>query len=1211
MVEHSDKSPLSRSCTATTGTSFAARLIRLVGRAASVGLGVDDMAEEAMGSGHARLRSPRDEEQDDGVEVLQDFIACEPESSAANADDEGTSSSKAASAENSSETPNSSTIASSEVDSDSAETNPLATLEQLRDDVESEVRVAAGLVLSITVEEEIVVEEQVLEVDRADLQSHVSGDRDDVQSADGESESVEERQALSTPHSPWSPPSSASNESPTDFSFEMGTPPSEPDTVGEGPVDSEMLGVAERSGSARGAVQTSPQVAGNDVEQLRASGSAADGDESGKMQSSPAVDNATEAKKISVCEHCGREFEDELSEMATHESECEVLKAKKALQESQASSGSDTHDNVSAPAPNDDAEPPAELDDSAIPTTESSDSKPLGQIEVDDHTNEDIVMHDNSVSDTPGGDTVDDDEDDDSRPPVAPIVDKEQGVQEQQPQQPTDVERDDCARTSDNDGYRVLRDAGSSKIAKAECLYCGKILGYRKGNVRRHVSSCPSNPINSTSNVLHNSTSDPIVPADKEPSTPPASPPPALKKAPKRKYVLTEADLADAPEQSVANLTLPKGKAPEGDLQLAISLQTPRRSKRIKRDPSQSPKRTADTRAPPTSPSLSNPVVPTADGDSDVDADHTMDVDDDDDDTSAVNPAVAMKLRDDESTDSETPQTVVFRCMGVNDLRRMDHAAAVAWLFGSSENAAKMKLRYRDSVLAVHGLYARFHPFILESLGDLETRKLVEATPPSTTFTLFVDSVSRSSTDHRAASVSITSKHEALALYNLGFSLTLPAPAVIADLIIPLLARDLQVSALVNAAAHEAKIVCCQAGSTFSWQFYRDDCFVVNLKGNARWKTKQGPVRFPVQDYRPRLSAPTSLAHQLEEEAHAKVHCMSAGTKSPSFLLPPTEDYHMVDSDGDDAASAVCEATLAPGSVMYVPGGTWFVAEVVEDAAWLEIRLASMSPTELVIDALRQLCSTDEQWRQPLLQSQDAKATRTALGRLLKNLGAKIASLSPFDLLPEEVLLLDNDAAPASSSGTDIVEAADADVTIDLSRHRFRGGKHIKIFKTMGFRENHLAFLTTLHELPSVLASRQLTTATTAAPVVGTTPSRDDHVGASKKRALKKKPKKSAARATQQRKPLAENVYVLHVNFGSANFHSKVRVQFQCDAFQAAIVEWIRKQDGAPFHASDALKFVKSQHKLTKPHDEDEGTKYVLRFLCTVGYITPTKVPSE
>lgn len=109
----------------------------------------------------------------------------------------------------------------------------------------------------------------------------------------------------------------------------------------------------------------------------------------------------------------------------------------------------------------------------------------------------------------------------------------------------------------------------------------------------------------------------------------------------------------------------------------------------------------------------------------------------------------------------------------------------------------------------------------------------------------------------------------------------------------------------------------------------------------------------------------------------------------------------------------------------------------------------------------------------------------------------------------------------------------------------------------------------------------------------------------------------------------------MHVHFGRPDARSRVRVQFVCDPLQRAVVEWVRAQHSASFGASDAIAFAQQQQVATmQTHDGDDdddrdgngnddsgsktsssstttatdradAVKYVLRFLSTVGYISP------
>lgn len=1007
-------------------------------------------------------------------------------------------------------------------------------------------------------------------------------------------EPSDERRPFVSPQLSSSPPSSALVGSPADFSLDVASPQSELEAMGD--EGSEAFEVVERVVTSQYVVRSTVEVTVNTVSSGDSDGGASSpaGDALASTkggESSPstnALDETTEYESES--EGLTHQPLPHESPPLPHESPPRPASPASPARDETVASQAPSDDDVVATEPSGDAVPAETPSMAATSTTAQDGSDSPVRMDDDDRSNEDDDLTTAGASDKSEHD-----------------ADQEQQAEAEHEQSSVPEHAED----NDVEGFRVL--SRSTKAAKAECTTCDKQFQYHKGDMRRHAGICCSNPDTNHPNAGES--------AEAEPSTLPPSPPPAARKTAKRKYVPTEGDLenppqplASSPHEPSSTLATPTqriDKACSSDLQLALSLQTPRRSKRIKRDPTQSPMATATSASvraqPPSSPLAAS--APAADRDA-----HAMDDDDDDNDndTRAPSSAVAMKLRDDASSDPVHSPPAVSRCPSVNDIRAMNHVRRLTWLFGGDENAATMKSHYRDLAIAVHALAARFHPFVREAFGDLQPKTLVDMAPPDTAITVFVDASTHGRMDRRhTAAVTVASKREALELHDLGFSLALPAPTVVSQLLVTSLTHDLQVSGLVPASAHDATVVCSHAGAVMESQFYRDDCFVIALKGSARWKAKPGPVRFPVDDFRPRLAALTSLDQQLEEETRVKAQCQSAGKQRSSILFPSAADFRM--SDDHDTSVEMYETTLASGSVLYAPGGTWVEAEVAEEATWLEIRVASLSPTELIGDALRQLCRSDEQWRRPILQSDDVKATRKVLGHLLKDLSSKIVSLRAFDLLPEEVVLLGSDHDASVATLTD-VDAADADFTVDLGRHQFRGGRHVKIYKSTAFQESKLAFLMALEELPSTMRSRgsppasaagdsRSGVATVGAPVGGS---------ASTKKALKKA-KKSPVR-TLSRAKTTTHTYVVHVNFGSADFRSKVRTQFRCSAFQAAIVEWIREQDGARFHASDVLQFVQQQPpalRFKKPHDEEEAAKYVLRFLCTIGFLSPVKMPPE
>lgn len=109
---------------------------------------------------------------------------------------------------------------------------------------------------------------------------------------------------------------------------------------------------------------------------------------------------------------------------------------------------------------------------------------------------------------------------------------------------------------------------------------------------------------------------------------------------------------------------------------------------------------------------------------------------------------------------------------------------------------------------------------------------------------------------------------------------------------------------------------------------------------------------------------------------------------------------------------------MKPGSVLYVPRGTWHRTEAGADSLSLSISLRPASAAECLLYALRNLLIQDPQWRRPLYGAWgNEKQRATALERaqkLLAGLPRLAAQLMPGDLAPisepERLAKIDRDS---------------------------------------------------------------------------------------------------------------------------------------------------------------------------------------------------------
>jgi ribosomal protein L16 Arg81 hydroxylase len=105
--------------------------------------------------------------------------------------------------------------------------------------------------------------------------------------------------------------------------------------------------------------------------------------------------------------------------------------------------------------------------------------------------------------------------------------------------------------------------------------------------------------------------------------------------------------------------------------------------------------------------------------------------------------------------------------------------------------------------------------------------------------------------------------------------------------------------------------------------------------------------------------------------------------------------------DPDRARFSV--APMQPGSVLFLPRGTWHYTQASEHSLSLSIRIDVQPALAALLEQLRLLLLQDADWRQPMYgaggDARRSSETRASLAKLLDALPSVIAQLSPEDLL--------------------------------------------------------------------------------------------------------------------------------------------------------------------------------------------------------------------
>ena len=120
---------------------------------------------------------------------------------------------------------------------------------------------------------------------------------------------------------------------------------------------------------------------------------------------------------------------------------------------------------------------------------------------------------------------------------------------------------------------------------------------------------------------------------------------------------------------------------------------------------------------------------------------------------------------------------------------------------------------------------------------------------------------------------------------------------------------------------------------------------------------------------------------------------------------PDFEDLYPQAGDGfpDPRRASFKTAHLQPGSVLFLPRGTWHYTEASDDSLSLSIMIDPVPALQCALDQLRLLLLQDGDWRQPLYGARGSgrnyAAARAQAAILLAALPAIVARLAPEDLL--------------------------------------------------------------------------------------------------------------------------------------------------------------------------------------------------------------------
>jgi hypothetical protein len=175
--------------------------------------------------------------------------------------------------------------------------------------------------------------------------------------------------------------------------------------------------------------------------------------------------------------------------------------------------------------------------------------------------------------------------------------------------------------------------------------------------------------------------------------------------------------------------------------------------------------------------------------------------------------------------------------------------------------------------------------------------------------------------------------------------------------------------------ARPASALFSAPGNGVTCHFDSEEVFSIQLSGEKRWRIAKADVDhpWPVQ-FNPRDAL-------LDDELYTMA--------GKGFPEPDLAEWQTVD--------------MKPGSVLFLPRGTWHETEAGEESLSLSIMLRTPPALETALAALRLRMLQDPKWRRPLFGAwgNRAETARTQWQELLEHLPAFIDTLS-FDnaLLP-------------------------------------------------------------------------------------------------------------------------------------------------------------------------------------------------------------------
>ena len=162
-------------------------------------------------------------------------------------------------------------------------------------------------------------------------------------------------------------------------------------------------------------------------------------------------------------------------------------------------------------------------------------------------------------------------------------------------------------------------------------------------------------------------------------------------------------------------------------------------------------------------------------------------------------------------------------------------------------------------------------------------------------------------------------------------------------------------------------------GDGVSPHFDGEDVFSIQLAGTKRFEVA------PMRDYANPVGAQ-----------------FSPGAPAYDDMYPQVENG-FPDIDGVEFTAY----DMKPGSVLFVPRGTWHRTSAAEDSFAISIVINPPTVAESFLAQLRHVLLQDPQWRQPLYGMRGPRQqVDDALGRILESAGRAVQAICPRDLIP-------------------------------------------------------------------------------------------------------------------------------------------------------------------------------------------------------------------